>query len=114
LLRITNVRVWLVIGCVTVLSIAPALGCPRGQRCLLKPLHVDDAKPSLRSLRLAPLARHSSDDIEMPWIWEVLRKQVYGRMPHYEEPHRLTLVLAPVVVKSQTDTVPGVGVSGNF
>lgn len=50
----------------------------------------------------------------MPWIWQVLVREVYGRLPSYDEDHRFTLTLAPVVVASAYDTVPGVGVEGEF
>jgi hypothetical protein len=51
----------------------------------------------------------------MPWIWQVLRREVYSRMPRYEQKREFSLVLSPVVVKTQTDeTVPGVGVAGDF
>jgi hypothetical protein len=65
----------------------------------------------------APLraaARLAPGEIEMPWIWKTLREQVYSRMPTYEEPRELKVVLAPVVVTSPTDTVPGLGIAGNF
>ena len=52
-------------------------------------------------------------DIEMPWIWRVLRREVYERLPTYEEP-RFTLTLSPVVVSGPADTIPGVGVEGVF
>jgi hypothetical protein len=55
------------------------------------------------------------EGIEMPWIWRVLRDRVYSRMPTYENNNDdLKLVLAPVVVTSPSDTVPGVGISGDF
>jgi hypothetical protein len=57
-------------------------------------------------------------EIEMPWIWKTLCEQVYSRMPSYEgstdASHELKIVLAPVVVKSPTDTIPGLGISGDF
>lgn len=64
-----------------------------------------------------PVARRSlpPGEIEMPWIWRVLREQVYSRMPTYEKrDESIKLVLSPVVVTSPSDTVPGVGISGDF
>ena len=59
------------------------------------------------------------DGIEMPWIWVQLRRSVYSQLPRYERvsrraEHRFSLVLSPVVVTSPQDTVPGVGVEGDF
>ena len=55
------------------------------------------------------------EGIEMPWIWRVLRERVYSQMPTYERSSDdLKLVLSPVVVTSPSDTVPGVGISGDF
>jgi hypothetical protein len=51
---------------------------------------------------------------QMPWIWQVLVREVYGRLPTYTEDRRFTLTLAPVVVTTAVDTVPGVGVEGEF
>ncbi len=70
--------------------------------------------PADRGLTFDAPARPDPDAVEMPWIWRVLRDQVYARMPRYEQPQRFTLVLSPVVVASPSDTVPGVGVAGNF
>lgn len=63
------------------------------------------------SLRRHVVATHRG--VEMPWVWQVLRREVYGRMPRYVEP-RFSLVLSPVVVESPQDTVPGVGLEGAF
>ena len=64
-----------------------------------------------RSLRVHTVPR--SYDIEMPWIWVVLRQQVYSRMPTYQE-RQFSMTFEPVVVSSPSDTVPGVGVGGVF
>ena len=50
----------------------------------------------------------------MPAIWTVLRTSVYSRMPTYQQSHDFKLVLSPVVVSSPSDTIPGLGVSGDF
>lgn len=109
----------------------PALACPPRDKCLVQLRStVGDVAESLRtSAEPAPLAlRLDSDvqarprlepgEVEMPWIWRALREQVYSRMPTYEERDRtetkLKLVLAPVVVTSTTDTVPGLGIAGDF
>jgi hypothetical protein len=51
--------------------------------------------------------------VEVPWIWRALRERFYAKMPtrHTDD---LTISLAPVVVTSPSDTIPGLGVSGNF
>ena len=69
------------------------------------------------SLQTHRVARKSA--VEMPWIWVQLRRGVYDRMPRYERidrrpENRFSLVLSPVVVSSPQDTVPGVGVEGDF
>ena len=64
-----------------------------------------------RSLRVHSVPR--SYDVEMPWIWVVLRQQVYSRMPTYQE-RQFSMTFEPVVVSSPSDTVPGVGVGGVF
>lgn len=69
---------------------------------------------SLRT-HVVPRAR----SIEMPWVWQMLRHNVYARMPRYDRvasrtANRFSLVLSPVVVSSPMDTVPGVGVEGDF
>ncbi len=68
----------------------------------------------VRTPRLPPARAVAEGEIEMPWIWKTLREQVYSRLPTYEEPHELRLTLAPVVVTSPSDTIPGLGVAGNF
>lgn len=78
--------------------------------------HRPDA-PLLRltqSLREFSVPRRAPGDVEMPWIWMALRAQVYSRMPSYEQGHDFKLTLSPVVVSSPSDTVPGVGVAGDF
>ena len=50
---------------------------------------------------------------ELPWIWQVLRREVMGRMPRYRD-DGLTFVVSPVVVAGSFDTVPGVGLAGDF
>lgn len=76
---------------------------------LVKPLVMDE------SLTLALRAKQpaATDASAMPWIWQVLRTEVYEAMPHYEQ-ERYSLTLTPVVVAGQFDTVPGLGVGGDF
>ena len=85
----------------------PAIACPAGESCVVRetrlPLQGDALhKPDERDL------------IELPAFWQVLRREVYGRLPHYERAKHFELVLAPVVVRSPADTVPGLGVEGDF
>jgi hypothetical protein len=77
-------------------------------------LQPDHLAISLRT-HVVPRAR----SIQMPWIWQVLRHSVYARMPRYDRiaqraENRFSLVLSPVVVSSPQDTVPGVGLEGDF
>ena len=53
-------------------------------------------------------------EVEMPAIWATLRDKAYSRMPTYEQDQGFKVVLAPVVVSSPSDTVPGLGVAGDF
>ena len=103
------------------------MACPPREACLVNlPSTSRVAAPPVdalanvkRALQL-PLAKKPMGDpafegVEMPWIWRALREQVYSRMPTYEKSDdSFKLVLAPVVVTSPSDTIPGVGVSGDF
>ena len=51
--------------------------------------------------------------VEMPWIWQVLRTQVYDQLPTYTE-RTFTMTLEPMVVTGSFDTIPGVGLAGMF
>ena len=68
----------------------------------------------VEAIRAPVTKRLAPGEIEMPWIWRTLREQVCSRLPTYEEPRELKLVLAPVVVTSPTDTVQGLGIAGDF
>jgi hypothetical protein len=87
-------------------------------RALLAERSVESTDDRLAgSLRTHVVPRARS--IEMPWVWQMLRHTVYARMPRYDRAasrteHRFSLVLSPVVVSSPQDTVPGVGVEGDF
>jgi hypothetical protein len=102
------------------------MSCPPLETCMVNlrtttappvtSAHTLDA-PLLRltkSLREFAVPRREPGEIEMPWIWMALRAQVYSRMPTYEQGHDFKLTLSPVVVSSPSDTVPGVGVAGDF
>lgn len=67
-----------------------------------------------QSLRDFTAPKRDPEEVEMPWIWQALRTQVYSRMPTYEKGHDFKLTLSPVVVTNPADTVPGVGVAGDF
>lgn len=73
-------------------------------------------KPAVRAEQVPLIvpARAKSDVVEMPWIWKTLRERVYSRMPSYEQSKDFKLTLAPVVVTSPSDTVPGLGIAGDF
>lgn len=82
-----------------------------------------------RAARVAPAARvtpaleHSLATFDprtgthhtMPWIWRVLRERVERRLPRVaEQPRGYSIVVAPVVVRGPSDTVPGIGLAGAF
>ena len=119
-----------------------AEACPRGTACVAAEtrggsetgtmaLVAESARPHLRLSvdhveSPDPLARSLATHVPprpraftMPWIWVVLRKSVYAQLPTYERrgarpENHFSLVLAPVVVDSPSDSVPGVGVEGGF
>jgi hypothetical protein len=103
-----------------------ATACPPIEACLVN-LHTtvpDPAKAAdvrravdvVSALRgpLPVTARPDPTVVEMPWIWKSIRERVYSRLPTYEDPNELRVVLAPVVVTSPSDTVPGLGIAGDF
>ena len=111
---------------------APAVACPPLETCLTQlpsttslP-HVSSAHgPSTRVSPasfdltqivrdLAPPPRLAPGEVEMPWIWKALRARVYSQLPTYEQSQDFKIVLSPVVVTSPSDTVPGVGIAGDF
>jgi hypothetical protein len=56
-----------------------------------------------------------ADQVEMPWIWEVLSAEVKSRLPHYDQAEaQFSMMLAPVVVTSPSESTPGLGLSGDF
>ena len=107
----------------------PVYACPTGALCAAV-----DAQPpreerrpapkrtlSLRVEKVPERAPWKLDEAppkaaadEMPWIWQVLRREVMGRMPRYRDNDGLTFVVSPVVVAGSFDTVPGVGLAGDF
>jgi hypothetical protein len=103
---------------------APAVACPPREACMVAmkstiELPQEQATTQINrviELRLdADKQRPAAGDVEMPWIWRALRDQVYSRMPTYEkQDDDLKLTLAPVVVTSPSDTVPGLGIAGDF
>lgn len=113
------------------MTTGPALACPRHLLCIVQPGTTSPevarttkpvAIPDVRSVHLAPdhhltfgdaPAKLDPGEVEMPWIWRVLREQVHARLPSYEQ-QRFNIVLSPVVVTTPSDTIPGVGVAGDF
>lgn len=73
-----------------------------------------------RSLSAAPVAAipivATARNPEMPWVWRVLKREVYARLPRVQSrTHReRNAVFAPVIVDGPYDSVPGVGVEGGF
>lgn len=120
-----------------VVAATVADACPRGAQCIANRPHeiaaisaprIEIPRPRRISLRLTAdvsarkpvLAmtpaheRKDPNEVEMPWIWQVIRGQFYGSMPTFQGDQDLTLRLAPVVVAGQFDTIPGLGVAGEF
>ena len=58
--------------------------------------------------------KRDPSEVEMPWIWRVLREQVHSRAAEPRAASGSTLMLSPVVVTTPSDTIPGVGVAGDF
>lgn len=67
-----------------------------------------------QALHLPAARRVTTDAVQVPWFWGALRAQVYSRMPTYRDRNELTVMLSPVVVTSPSDTVPGLGIAGDF
>jgi hypothetical protein len=108
------------------LGASTASACPPVEACLVhlrttvtKPVAAPEAPATAEivSAMRAPLVAPVRPDptvVEMPWIWKSIKERVYSRMPTYEEKNELKIVLAPVVVTSPSDTVPGLGIAGDF
>jgi hypothetical protein len=106
------------------LGASTAAACPPVEACLVhlrtttKPVAPEaPATAEIVSAMRAPLVAPARPDpavVEMPWIWKSIKERVYSRMPTYEEKNELKIVLAPVVVTSPSDTVPGLGIAGDF
>lgn len=108
----------------------PAVACPTRALCAAVDSGVRDEAPAapkrtaridLRIDRVADrdpweldAAPPKPEAAEMPWIWQLLRRSVYDRMPTYRGDDGFSFVLSPVVVAGSFDTVPGVGIAGDF
>ena len=68
--------------------------------------------PLDRALR-APVHRRQPGEIELPWIWAALDQKVVSRLPRYAA-REFSMIVTPVIVSGTFDTVPGVGVGGEF
>ena len=111
-----------------VATTSAAWACPPGARCVIDApaggevaaprrepkavsLQIDhDIERTPWRLDVAPVREPESD---MPWIWSALRDRVATAMPTYRD-RSLTMSLSPVVISGSFDTVPGVGVAGDF
>ena len=103
-----------------------AMSCPPLDSCVTQLrsttsvalAHTPQAAPDFsrltHSLLHTTTPRRAPGEVEMPWIWKALSSQVYSRMPTYEQSHAFKIMLAPVIVTSPSDTVPGVGIAGDF
>jgi hypothetical protein len=137
------VRSRLVIVAVLLDLTAPAVACPPLDKCLVSlpsttqlphvkrvsPAHGDahavqqlrstppeqpalDLTQDAQKLQLKP--RLAPGEVEMPAIWATLRGKVYSQMPTYQKSESFKVVLSPVVVSSPSDTIPGLGIAGDF
>jgi hypothetical protein len=116
------------IVCIILLATArTALACPRGARCVIEAVTIAEVPGPKRPLRLhiehvdtrEPLwtfeASNKTEEPVVPKFWQTLREQAYARMPHYRGDDGLTFTLSPVVVTASAfDTVPGIGIAGDF
>ncbi|MBA3821489.1 MAG: hypothetical protein H0X17_21575 [Deltaproteobacteria bacterium] len=113
----------------------PATACPRAMRCLVSEASLgprSEAAGPRRATRahrinltLTPpreasrrswsfdAQRRLEATHEMPEIWRMLKSRVAARMPRVQR-GSLDFAVAPVVVAGSFDTVPGVGVAGDF
>ena len=124
-------RLLVVFTCVAAVTTGPALAGPRNLLLLVQPapdtpeiarVRTHAAIPDVHTAHLPPDDHLTFGDapekpdpaeVEMPWFWRALREQVHTRLPKYEE-QRFSLVVSPVIVKSPSDTIPGLGVGGVF
>lgn len=124
-------RLLVVFTCVAAVTTGPALAGPRNLLLLVQPARdtpeiartrTPAAIADVRTVHLPPDDDLTFDDapekpdpaeVEVPWFWRALRHHIYTRLPKYEE-QRFSLVVSPVVVKSPSDTIPGLGVGGVF
>jgi hypothetical protein len=59
---------------------------------------------------IAALRAPDSKAVEMPWLWQLLKREFRSRLPRHRD-----IVVAPVIVDSPNDdSVPGVGFEGDF
>lgn len=88
-------------------------GCLGAERAPEPPILSRTAAASpLAAIPIASQTRHA----EMPWVWRVLKREVYARLPRVaSHAHRdRRAVFAPMIVDGPDDSVPGVGVEGGF
>jgi hypothetical protein len=113
------VRICLAIALLVGTSGSVASACPPLGACAVAPEMPEPAAAAIDA-KVPPPKRAAPGEVVMPWIWETLRERVYSRMPKYSERSDKTdkggleIVLSPVVVKSPADTVPGIGIAGEF
>jgi hypothetical protein len=88
-----------------------AVAAPR--RYLRAPVVSAPASPVPLEHSLRTHSPQSENEDDMPSIWLELRHKAYARMPHVEQA-RFTLTVMPVVVAGTFDTVPGIGIGGDF
>jgi hypothetical protein len=104
---------------------SPTLACPPGALCVIDAQERSEVPAPKRPVSLQlhhdiertpwrlDVAAVKQPEPELPWIWSALRAKVETAMPTYRD-RDLTLSLAPVVISGSFDTVPGVGVAGDF
>lgn len=129
-------RLLVIIACMAAVTTTPALASPRRLLCIVHPDAIATALerntaghprrhlvvPDVHRIRLtmrprrAPIiavTTHDDGEVEVPWLWRVLRERALAHLPHHDATS-FSLALSPVVVTSPSDTIPGVGVAGSF
>jgi hypothetical protein len=115
----------LIVSIVVLATARTALACPPGARCVIATPTLEEVPGPKRpvDLRIEHVdtrepwtfeARKKTEGPEMPWIWQALRTHVYDQMPRYRGEDDLTFTLSPVVIAGSFDTVPGIGIAGDF
>ena len=121
------------------LATTPVMACPLGMVCLTrravaaatevaptpspmpsKPLQLKlmrtagiETEPPVMHLSFDPMPEAKAIVADMETFWAQLESSVHSQMPKVER-KAVTVTFSPVIVAGQFDTVPGVGLSGDY